>query len=161
MTDERGASGMASWYALRVRTRSERTTAAGLSRIGCETYLAEFSTADGRLRPAFPGYVFARFEGREKTRVLAVRGVHKVLSVHGVPSVVSAAEIDSLRAALAHGATPAPLAIGQRVRVMRGPLKDLEGELVSFGKPGVLQVGITILNRAVRVSIDVKDVKPL
>jgi len=43
---------------------------------------------------------------------------------------------------------------GRRVRVIRGPLRGVEGILLADGAAGRLVVGITLLQRAVSVVID-------
>lgn len=155
--ESRGA-GQLPWFALRVRTCSERTVAERLSDRG----IAVFVPRDLAGRAAFPGYLFARFYAREKASVL-VKGVHSVLSIAGEPAAIPDAEIDSLRQVLETVVViqPSILAIGERVRVIRGPLTGVIGELLATESGGTLQIGITLLRRALRVAIDPKDVVPV
>lgn len=147
-----------SWFALRVRSRAEASTAAALERKAIETFSPQW-----RSRPAFGGYLFARFVMRDRSRVLGTPGVSSVLSTDGRPAPVSEAEIDAVRRALEHGAAPASLPellIGQAVRVIAGPLAGVEGVLQSRSG-NRLVVTVPLLRRAVAVKIDPESVRPL
>lgn len=161
------AEGVPPWFAIRVSTRSEWTVARRLEQQGFECLVAEVReyrrTAKGEMRRhdrvAFPGYVFVRFHADAKAIVLATRGVHKVLSVRGVAASIPDAEITSLRLALAEGAQPAPeIELGQKVRIVCGPLRGAEGTLSCY-TGHTLQIAITLMQRAVRVEIDPRHIE--
>ena len=150
-----------SWFALRVRARCEGSVADALQSKGFEVFSPRVQSRAARWQPAFPGYLFARFTPRVKAAILATAGVSYILSCGGLIAPVPDAEIDAVRRALDAGAMPVPAAefeAGQRVRVERGPLAGVEGELVR--DRGGLQVAISLLQRAVRVKIPFEDLTP-
>jgi transcriptional antiterminator RfaH len=169
---QRAAAGRSSsippWFALRVRSRSEASVAEALWHRRFEVFaptwfdrrVVSIDTRRGLARPAFPGYLFARFDpSKDKSMILSTPGVASILATGGVLTPVPDVEIEAVRLALAAGAQPAPeaqpaseLHPGQRVRVLTGALKGVEGELVS-AHGSFLHVTITLLQRAVALKI--------
>jgi transcription antitermination factor NusG len=158
------------WFALRVRSRAESSVAEALWKRGfevfapvwCDRQVVAIDTRRGVTRPAFPGYLFARFDAaKDKGMILSTPGVASILATGGAVTPVPDAEIEAVRLALAVGAQPASeLRPGQRVRVTTGPLKGVEGELVS-ADGNYLHVTITLLQRAVALRIAPEAVEPL
>jgi transcriptional antiterminator NusG len=117
--------------------------------------------------PLFPGYVFLNhpLDKMSHVAVLKVRGIVRVL-VEGANrlATVPDGEIDAIRrvveARLSAQAHPY-LRDGQRVRIVRGPLKDLEGILL---RPrwdrGLLVLSVDLLQRSVAVEVDCTCVVP-
>ena len=107
--------------------------------------------------PLFPGYVFCRFNPTDRLPVLSVPGVVNVIGVGKIPAPVDAAEIAAVRAIVACrlAAEPWPFVnIGERVLVVHGALRGLEGIVVSLKKDYRLVVSVTLLHRSVAVEID-------
>jgi transcriptional antiterminator RfaH len=170
------SSSILPWFALRVRSRSESSVAEALWQRGFEIFspvwfdrrVVAIDTRRGLARPAFPGYLFARFDAaKDKSMILSTPGVAAILATGGVLTPVPDAEIEAVRLALAAGAQPAPepqpaseLHPGQRVRVTTGALKGVEGELVS-AHGSYLHVTITLLQRAVALRIAPEAVEAL
>jgi transcriptional antiterminator RfaH len=156
------SSSILPWFALRVRSRSESSVAEALwqrrfevfSPVWFDRRVVSIDTRRGLARPAFPGYLFARFDpSKDKSMILSTPGVASILATGGVLTPVPDSEIEAVRLALAAGAQPAPeLQPGQRVRVTTGALKGVEGELVS-AHGSYLHVTITLLQRAVALKI--------
>jgi transcription antitermination factor NusG len=115
--------------------------------------------------PAFPRYVFCRFEYRTKTTVLRAPGITSVVSFGGQPLPVPNETIASLRTVISSGlpvnASDA-LAIGEEVRVTSGPLKGLTGVLVRESSSG-LKVGVNVdlLQRSILVQVDRDALVPI
>ena len=111
--------------------------------------------------PLFRGYLFARY-AMDKSRhveVLKTRGLAAVLGDHDDRlATVPEHEIDAIRRIVAAKipALPYPyLRGGQRVRITRGPLTDLEGVLVrSNPSRGLLVVSVDLLRRSVAAHVD-------
>jgi transcription antitermination factor NusG len=111
--------------------------------------------------PLFRGYLFARY-AMDKSRhveVLKTRGLAAVLGegddeLATVPDL----EIDAIKRIVSAKvpALPYPyLRDGQRVRITRGPLTDLEGVLVrSNPNRGLLIVSVELLRRSVAAHVD-------
>ena len=109
-----------------------------------------------------PRYVFLHCTNGERLEVLSsdprIRGF---LSLDGVPSVVRDQEMDAFRRMVEQGSgvsvTQQPLAPGDRVRVLDGPLTGLECELVSVGGGRCLAVRLGLLGTAT-MDLDIQTV---
>jgi transcription antitermination factor NusG len=150
------------WYVLKVRTRSEIVAAAALRNKGYElflpTYLERRCYCD-RIRtvevPAFPGYIFCRFNLCEKAPILSSPAVEYIVGFAAGPAPVPETELESIRRSLAVGARPTPyLSVGQRVRVKDGAFAGIEGVLRHVNNRSQLIVSIHLLCRSVALHID-------
>jgi transcriptional antiterminator NusG len=111
--------------------------------------------------PLFRGYLFLR-HALDKTSYLEVyktRGLVRVLGERWDRlEVVPDAEIASIQRILDADLPILPhpyLREGQRVRITRGPLADLEGILVRANpKKGLLVVSVNLLRRSIAVQLD-------
>lgn len=151
------------WFALRVRPRTEKVVAEALRSKGYEEFLPlhrerrrwSDRVAEVEL-PLFPGYVFSRFDVRKRLPVLTIPGVMLVVSVGKVPEPIDDSEIEALQILVKSRLQVQPwpfLHIGQRVRIIRGPLVGAEGLLVSVKKQSRLVVSVTLLQRSVAIEI--------
>ena len=152
-----------SWYALRVRSRSEVAVGSLLAQKGFEAYAPTYSDArkySDRTRtfqaPLFPGYVFCRFNPADKLAIITTPAVQNILSSGGQFSALAEEEIDGVRrAAAVSSARPHPyLSIGQKVRVQSGALSGVEGFLVSRKGGQRLVISADLLQRAISVELD-------
>jgi transcriptional antiterminator NusG len=168
-----------SWFALRVRSKSETGVASLLGHKGYETFnptYAESRKYSDRIRrlhrAIFPGYVFCRFHPDHTLPILSTAAVLKILTISGRPAAISEAEIENARrAATSASARPHPyLDVGQKVRVIAGPLMGVEGFLVALqgskkalGDSGTprLVISADLLQRSLSVEIDSFDVVPV
>ena len=156
------------WYAVWTRSHCEHIVHDQLAAKGFELFLPEvdvWSSRAGTRRlisvPMFPGYLFVHHEMDKHAyiEVAKTRGLVKVLGeqwdrLYEVPS----AEVEALQRVQAARVPVLPhafLPAGQSVRIIRGPLTDVEGILVQ-GKPnkGLLILSVTLLSRSVAVAID-------
>ncbi|MGE5644787.1 MAG: transcription termination/antitermination protein NusG [Acidobacteriota bacterium] len=159
------------WYALRVKSNFERTSATMLDARGIETYLPmyrELRKWSDRNKltevPLFPGYVFARFDSSRKLPVVTTPGVVHIVPPHGAPAAVDPCELDAIRRAIASGEQVGPfpfLQIGQRVVIERGSMTGLEGILIESKRDFRLVISVTLLQRSVAVAIDRDWVRPI
>jgi len=163
----------AGWDAVYTRSRHEKQVAALLERQQIETYLplrrAWSSRQDRKVTiqvPALPGYLFVRCTLYAETRALIKRanGVLRLVENAGRPAEIPEEQIESLRIALAgtFNAEGHPyLKVGDRVRVMRGPLVGAEGYLVRVAENRHrLIVAVDYVNQALSVEIDARCVEP-
>jgi len=164
-------SSVKNWFAVYTRSNFEKTVCAELSRKGLDVYLPAFRQVHqwkDRKRtidvPVFPGYVFASMCDDEANRLKVVRttGVVRVLGQSGRLEPVPGEEIESIQRLLKTGvpflAHPF-LREGAWVRVMRGPLQDLEGILVRVKSQNRLVLSIHLLSQSVATEIAVSDVE--
>jgi transcription antitermination factor NusG len=111
--------------------------------------------------PLFSGYVFLRhaIDKASYITLCKARGLVRVLGDRWDRlAVVPDGEIEAIRKIVSSGAPVMPhpyLCLGQRVRVTRGPLADVEGIVVrSDPKKGLLVVSVDLLRRSVAVHLD-------
>jgi len=111
--------------------------------------------------PLFRGYLFLR-HAMDKASYLEVRKARGLVRMIGERwdrlDAVPDAEIEAIQRLVQSGDPILPypyLREGQRVRITRGPLADVEGILVRANpKKGLLVVSVNLLRRSVAVQLD-------
>ena len=152
------------WFAIRVKSRSEKLAAAHLRAKGVEVFPATAAFRRvwiDRIRvvemPLFPGYIFARFDPVNARLVEDAAGVTSIVKCGNQYCRVDAREIDDLRKLVGSGTgvhrTPY-LVKGARVRVKYGPFAGAEGTLTNVRDQYRLVIAISILQRSIAVDID-------
>lgn len=160
-----------SWYAVRTRSHCEAKARSILAKKGLEIYLPVFREVHRWKdrnqvveQPLFPGYLFARIPDCPESRiaVMSSDGVVSILGYGNSIEPVPESEIEAVRRLLGGGvscqANPF-LQAGSRVRVKRGPLKNLEGLLVRMKNQTRLVVSITLLAQSVSAEVDAGEVE--
>jgi transcription antitermination factor NusG len=152
------------WYALSVRSHSEHIVDLALGRKGIESFspsvrsLRRWSDRIKEIEtPLFPGYVFARFDCRDRLPVLTTPAVVDIVGFGQRYVPVSDAELDAIRRVLECRANcePAPfLQAGQRVVIESGPLAGVEGLLIEIKRTRRLVVSVSLLQRSVKVELN-------
>ncbi len=153
------------WFALQVRSRHERVTAAALRNRGYEQFLPLYESRrrwSDRVKvlslPLFPGYVFCRFAPSQRSAVLGeIPGVYGVVCSGRIPAPIDGVEIQALQAVVHSRAFAEPwpfLNMGGRVRIAEGPLKGLCGILIQTKQQQRLVLSVTLLQRSVAVEVD-------
>ncbi len=159
------------WYALRVRSRYERTVATHLQGRGYESLLPLYKCRrrwSDRFKeielPLFPGYVFCQFNPLNRLPILSIPGVVHVVGVGRTPVPIDETEISAIQTAVKSGLPRQPwpfLQIGHRVRIEYGPLCGVEGILLGFRGRQRLVLSITLLQRSAAVQVDEACVRPM
>jgi transcriptional antiterminator NusG len=157
-----------SWHVLWTRSNCEQRVYDQVTAKGLEVFLpriAVWSRRGGERHlaqvPMFPGYLFLH-HAMNKESYLEVRKAIGLVSILGERwdrlAAVPDAEIEAIQRTLAarHRVFPHPyLREGQRVRIARGPLADVEGVLVrDNANKGLLVISIEMLRRSVAVELD-------
>lgn len=156
-------TGQVSWFALRVRTRFERSVLLSLQQRGYEAYLP----LENQVRhwcdrdkivgtPLFPGYVFARFDVCRRMPILTIPGMNCIAGVGKTPVPIPDDEVESLKTVLRSGrpvGTCPYLRTGQSVRIIEGPFAGIGGILLDVRSHRKLVVSIELLLRSVAVEI--------
>lgn len=159
------------WFALRVRSRSELMVKQVLEAKGypsySPSYIVERQYCD-RIKHVesalFPGYVFCRFAPSEILPIVSTPAVQNVVGIGPHPQAISDAEIERIQLGVLHGQGVAPctyLQTGQRVRVRSGALSGIEGLLIEVRNRHRLVIAADILQRAVSLEIDARQVVPI
>jgi transcription antitermination factor NusG len=156
----------APWYALRVQQRLARAVSISLRGKGYEEFLPLCPRPDltGAVKgkeldiPLFPGYLFCRFDIRDRfLPILTTPGVMSIVGIGKTPVPVSDEEIDSIKAVIRSGlrsqAEPF-LPTGSKVLIDRGPLAGLEGVVIGHDGRYRLIVSVILLQRSVSVEVD-------
>lgn len=151
------------WYALSVRSHAEQIVCNTLKLKGVESYLPitrEIRRWSDRVKeiqtPLFPGYVFARFDCRDRLPVLRTPAVVDIVGFGQQYVPVSELELNNIRRILESRARcqSVPfLQVGQQVVIAGGPLAGIEGLLIEIKESRQLVVSISILQRSVQVEL--------
>ena len=159
------------WFALQVRCRREALVLGHLEARSYECFLPLYKSvrqwSDRRKeveQPLFPGYLFSRFDFRNRGPLLMTPGVQQIVGAGGTPTPVAENELESIRQALASGLSSQPwpyLEVGDQVRVTYGSLSNLEGILIHFKGSHRIVLSLTLLRRSVAVEIDRSWVTPV
>ncbi|MEI6670157.1 MAG: UpxY family transcription antiterminator [Acidobacteriota bacterium] len=157
------------WFAIWTRSRAEKSVAEQLERKQIEVFLPtiqRWSRWKDRKKmvdwPLFPGYCFARFDRRATLDVRTCVGVATIISFDGELAPIPNSEIAAIQRVVGCDLLfdPCPLLHeGDTVEVIHGPLKGITGRLIRKGPKSELLVGITMINRALKVSLDAADVR--
>lgn len=160
------------WFAVNVRSRHEFHVLERLTIKGVKAFLPTVE----KLRrwkdrkklvkfPLFPGYLFVHIPKRTKDilNVLKINGAVNLLSgAPGEPVPVPDEQITSLIKAVESNEPLDPypyLKEGQRVRIMQGPMRGVEGMLVQKAGRHMLVLSVDILTQGVALSINASDVE--
>jgi len=163
------------WYVLWTQSHCEQLVHDQLAGKGFHIFLPAmdvWSRRGGMRRvcrtPMFPGYLFLH-HALDKWSDVEIRKARGLVMILGDAwdrrGVVPATEIDAVRRltdSRLPAVTHAYLREGQRVRIVRGPLADVEGILVRT-KPGkgLLVVSVDLLHRSVAVEVDCTIARPV
>jgi transcription antitermination factor NusG len=164
----------AAWHVLWTHSHCEQMVCDQLTAKGFHPFLPQmeiWSVRAGRRRlisaPMFPGYLFLN-DALDKGGHIEVRKARGLARILGEgwdrPAVVPNAEIEAVRR-VAASRVPAfghpYLREGRRVRIVSGPLADVEGILLKVRpEKGLLVLSVHLLQRSVAVEVDGTQVVP-
>lgn len=162
------------WYAVHTASRHEQKVHDRLIEKSIHTFLPKMEVwsrrKDRRKRiqvPLFPGYLFVKvyLDNDIWLRVLKTPGVVYILRNGGKCTPIPENQITSIQTLLQNDVLISPypyLKIGQKVRIVNGPLMGCEGILVRE-KPNKqrLIISIDLLKRSVCAEIHEADVEPI
>ncbi len=162
------------WFAVHTRSRHEQTVYDRLMSKSISSFLPKMEVwskrrdRQKRIRvPMFRGYVFINtlLDNRLWLTVLQTPGVARIISVDGKPAPIPEHQITSIQTVLENDTviTPYPyLNIGQRVMIVAGPLRGVEGILVRFkSNQQRLIISVDLLQQSVCVEMDTIEVEPI
>jgi transcription antitermination factor NusG len=162
------------WHVLWTHSNCEQLVSDQLAARGFRPFLPKievWAVRAGHRRlvsaPVFPGYLFLNdaLDKVAHTEVRKARGLVRILGERwDRPALVPEVEIEAIRR-LAASRVPAfahpYLREGRPVRIVSGPLADVEGILVkSRPDKGVLVLSVHLLQRSVAVEVDWTQVVP-
>jgi len=153
------------WYALYTKSRTEKKVYKELTDKGIETYLP----FEKRLKiwsdrkkwvdePFIRSYIFVKTTEPELQKALNTPGVVTVIRFSGKPAPVREKEIAVIQAVLSseedYEITADTFALGEKVKVEHGSLKNLEGELVQHLNKYKVLVRIASINQNILIRIN-------
>jgi transcription antitermination factor NusG len=152
------------WYAVRVRSNSEHTSATILQSMGYEVFLPVYRVKrkwSDRMKeiniPLFTGYLFCSLDLKKRLPVLQAPGVVDFVGCGKTILPVPEEEIAAVRAMVSSQLAIQPwpyLQVGDKVRLEHGPLAGVEGTIIDMKNCTRLVVSISILQRAVAADVD-------
>ncbi len=170
---------MKRWYAVYTRSRHEKNVAHDFEKYEVEHYLPLYERErrwkDRRKMvafPLFPGYLFVRedFEQKEgwvrRNLVLLPKGVVRILgNPQGEPIPVPEQEVFNIRTVLERKMKVDPYRYdfhpGQLLRIRKGPLSGVEGQLLRRRGVHKLILRVHLLCQAVSVTLSAADVEAM
>ena len=157
------------WYVLHVKPRTEKKAFERLTRLGVFRHLPLLKKVTKvqrrkvtRFLPLFPGYVFTRLNADERRSVLKSQLVVRTIEVRQPRQM-----IHQLRQIAHAGRLPSDIceavafSVGEHVRVKSGPFRGIDGYVRREGQRTMLVLELSILGRAVEVSISPDDLERL
>lgn len=152
------------WYALYVKSRSEKKVAAELEGEGIEYYLP----LEQRLKqwsdrkkwveePLFRSYIFVHINDKDYYRTLVVHGAVRYVTFEGKAVTVPPQQIEAIKLYLDEIA-PVSTAeenwvVGQKVEILSGKLTGLQGKLVDVKGKKKVRIMIDVVNSALYLNI--------
>jgi transcription antitermination factor NusG len=166
-----GVADAAQWFAVHVRAGREHLTGRHLQARGYEVFLPCYHEwhqwSDRRKavsRALFTGYVFCRVGPDVLAKLITTPGVIRIVGDGCRPLPVNRGEIETLQRVVAAGLAARPCDCpqsGDAVRVVDGPLRDVQGYFVKATNQHRLIISVSLLNRSVAVEIDSTQVLAL
>lgn len=150
------------WYVALVRMHHEKKLAEYLFKMGIETFVPVqkdvHQWSDRRKvvdTVLLPMMVFVHADPKERMEVLSFSTVSRYMVLRGesTPAVIPDEQMARFRFMLDYSdetvcMNNAPLARGEKVRVIKGPLRGLVGELVTIGGKSKIAVRLEMLGCA-------------
>ena len=162
---------MMRWYALYTKPRKEHQVETTLRGQGIETYLPTVERKVRRRdRPDrvvyFPCYLFARIDLDvvPRSSIDWMPGIRRIVGSRGQPAVVDDEIVEMVRSRLdtIEEVGYAGLKRGDRVRIVSGPLRDLEAVFDQPMSPANrVRVLLYVVGRMTPVEIDYSDIKSI
>ena len=159
------------WWAVYTRHHNEQTVSQMLEAKGAEVFSATYQSTrrwKDRVKvlpmPLFPCYVFVRECTATRLQVVSTPGVHMIVTSGEAFALIPDLEIAAIRKAAQSPERMEPwpyLKAGERVRVVRGPMKGIEGILVRQSGQYRLVLSVELLSRSASVEVGACDTEPL
>ena len=162
------------WYVALVRMHHEKKVAERLNKMGIENFLPvqqEIHQWSDRRKIVesvlLPMMVFVHADAKERKEVLSFSTVSRYMVMRGesTPAIIPDDQMARFRFMLDYSEeavcmNSSPLARGEKVRVIKGPLTGLVGELVTVGGKSKIAVRLNMLGCAC-VDMPVGYVEPI
>ena len=157
------------WYVLHVKPRTEKKVDDFLGCLHVFHYLPLVRKVSKvqrrrvvRYLPVFPGYVFTRLFPEERFRVLETRQVVRTIAVDNPRRMIhQLRQVEHARRLPVDLQAVETFEPGERVKVVSGPLRGLEGQVRHRGGAATLVLTVDILGRALEAAVSPIDLQKL
>ncbi len=167
----RNEAGALRWFAVQTRHHHEKRIAERLHQVEIETFLPVHRSVhrwkngvNAELDlPLFPCYLFTRIKEAQRLSLVRQPGVIGIAASNTSPTPIGDDEISRLRLVAEQvKAQPHPyLSVGERVRIIAGPLAGMEGILTRKKHELRVVISIEIIMRSVTVEISEFEIEPI
>lgn len=159
------------WIILRTKTFRERVAESFLARKRVACFLPTRKQilrkgglrASGQASPLFPGYIFVKADPEMSIDIRFVPGAIGPIIFNGALATVSFEELERIRGVASSGCpidSHERVFAGEKVRITKGPLTGIAGDLLRVGNGLKFVLNVPLLNRSVSVEIDRNWIEP-
>ncbi|MGB4850302.1 MAG: UpxY family transcription antiterminator [Saprospiraceae bacterium] len=157
------------WYAIYTKSRFEKKVHRDLQQSKFQVFLPlikEIKKWSDRIKtvsvPLLPGYVFVKLDKQNIPKLFYYPGVVRLVSFESKPCEVREEEIRLLEQIIAHGFPvehAVPCAVGDKVRIIRGPLQGWEGKVETKKGQSRIVFQIASILQCISVEVSLGDVE--
>lgn len=154
------------WYAVYTMHHHEQKLHSRLNACGIQSYLPlntvyrKWSDRYKKISvPLFSCYVFVFLALKDRLEVLRTNGAIKLVSFNGCPAPIPEKQINDLKKILEFTESVENIndfKPGRKVKIIGGPLKDIEGIVLSNKNKHRLVMSVDAINQSISVEIDVR-----
>jgi transcription antitermination factor NusG len=160
---------MENWYAIYTKPRWEKKVAGSLSQNGIDNYcplnkvVRQWSDRKKIVEePLFTSYVFVKINSKRHTELRKIDGIVNFVYWLGRPAIIRDEEIETIKQFLNEyldvKLERAPVNVQDRVRIINGPLIEMEGKVVAVKKK-TIRVVLPSLGYMMTAEIERENVK--
>lgn len=164
--------GTYNWHAIYTKSRTEKKVMERMQKSGYEVYLPMQKTmrqwSDRKKKvevPLIASYVFVKVSEREYYDVLQTPDAVAYVSFEGKAAVIPEKQIDVMKTAVDNSMqielSTEQLEEGEKVKVIAGPLKGAEGELVGKVKKRKFILNLGNVGFLLKIEVNANDVVKL
>lgn len=153
---------MKNWLAAYVRLYHEKKTYERLKSMDIECFLPiqeEYHQWSDRRKKVehiiIPMMIFVRVSPEERAKALSLSSISRYMVLRGesIPAIIPDEQMERFRFMLDYSADSvnlesAPLSCGEKVKVIKGPLTGLEGELITVNGKSKIAIRLKMLGYA-------------
>jgi transcription antitermination factor NusG len=169
---EKSPAGEKKWHVFYLRPRAENRVYRILMNLNYEVFWPVIHSIriwknrqKKKIRlPLFPNYLFVYTHAHELYSINCLREVVSYVACGGKPSTVSDREVEGIRRMLGLGreiTVETKISIGERVRILSGPLKGYEGVLIEQHSKTRFGIQLKAINHTVFIDINQLELEKL
>ncbi len=159
----------AAWFAVFTKPQHEKKVAEHFRSRSLEVFLPTYEEKHSWKNrqtivlniPLFPGYLFAHIFPQQRRLALAIPGVISILGGSPLSCAVTDQYIETLRTGLALGRIlpHPPTAIGDRVRIISGPMAGVSGILAHVRSEFRVVLSIAMIRQCVSIEVSRDEIE--